>query len=52
MRRLVSNANNALRSMAGAEKMMASCDLLRIEKIRVVIVEAFSFRVISVATTV
>lgn len=27
MRRLVSNANNALRSMAGAEKMMSSCRL-------------------------
>lgn len=28
MRTLVSNANNALKSMAGAEKMLASCDLL------------------------
>lgn len=28
MRRLVSNANNALRSMAGAEKMMASCETI------------------------
>lgn len=27
MRNLVSNANNALKSMAGAEKMLASCDL-------------------------
>ena len=33
MRRLVNNANNALRSMGGAEKMMASCDVLHIEKI-------------------
>ena len=33
MRRLVSNANNALRSMGGAEKMMASCDGRYIEKI-------------------
>lgn len=28
MRNLVSNANNALKSMAGAEKMLASCELL------------------------
>ena len=28
MRRLVSNANNALRSMGSAEKMMSSCDAL------------------------
>ena len=28
MRTLVANANNALKTMAGAEKMMASCDLL------------------------
>ena len=33
MRRLVSNANNALRSMGGAEKMMASYDGRYIEKI-------------------
>lgn len=34
MRNLVANANNALKSMAGAEKMLASFDLLCIEKIR------------------
>lgn len=28
MRTLVANSNNALKAMAGAEKMMASCDLL------------------------
>lgn len=28
MRNLVANANNALKSMAGAEKMLASCELL------------------------
>ena len=28
MRRLVNNANNALRSMGGAEKMMASCETI------------------------
>jgi hypothetical protein len=33
MRTLVSNANNALKSMGGAEKMMASCDLLLDEKL-------------------
>jgi len=33
MRVLIANANNALKSMAGAEKMLASCDLLYIEKI-------------------
>lgn len=33
MRVLISNADNALRAMAGAEKMLASCDLLCIEKI-------------------
>ena len=32
MRTLVSNANNALKAMGGAEKMMASWDLLHIEK--------------------
>lgn len=30
MRNLVANANNALKSMAGAEKMLASCELLAI----------------------
>ena len=34
MRTLVANADNALRAMGGAEKMIASCDLLRIEKMR------------------
>lgn len=33
MRTLVNNANDALRSMAGAEKMLASCESLSIEKI-------------------
>lgn len=33
MRRLISNANNALRSMAGAEKMLSSCEMFGIEKI-------------------
>lgn len=33
MRVLINNADNALRAMAGAEKMLASCDLLHIEKI-------------------
>lgn len=32
MRRLISNANNALRSMAGAEKMLSSCEMFGIEK--------------------
>lgn len=32
MRTLVTNADNALRAMGGAEKMIASCDLLHIEK--------------------
>lgn len=31
MRTLIANSNNALRSMAGAEKMLASCDLLSVE---------------------
>lgn len=31
MRNLVANANNALKSMAGAEKMLASCDLLHVK---------------------
>lgn len=34
MRRLISNANNALRSMAGAEKMLSSCETFRAEKAR------------------
>ena len=33
MRTLVSNANNALKSIAGAEKMMSSCDSLYSEKL-------------------
>lgn len=33
MRTLVTNADNALKAMGGAEKMIASCDLLHIEKI-------------------
>lgn len=33
MRSLVRDANNSLKSMAGAEKMMASCDLLHTEKV-------------------
>lgn len=33
MRVLIANADNALKTMAGAEKMLASCDLLFIEKI-------------------
>lgn len=33
MRTLVSNVNNSLRAMGGAEKMMASCDLFRSEKL-------------------
>ena len=33
MRTLVNNANNALKAMAGAEKMMASCERQHIEKI-------------------
>lgn len=32
MRQLVDNTNSSLRAMAGAEKMMASCELLPIEK--------------------
>lgn len=32
MRTLVTNADNALRAMGGAEKMIASCDLLHVEK--------------------
>lgn len=33
MRTLIGNSNNALRSMAGAEKMLASCDVFRTEKV-------------------
>lgn len=33
MRTLVSNANNALKAIGGADKMISSCDLLHIEKI-------------------
>lgn len=32
MRTLVSNANNALKAIGGADKMISSCDLLHIEK--------------------
>ena len=32
MRRLISNANNALKSMGGAEKMLSSCEAFDIEK--------------------
>lgn len=34
MRRLISNANNALKSMGGAEKMLSSCEAFRSEKLR------------------
>lgn len=34
MRRLISNANNALKSMGGAEKMLSSCEAFRGEKPR------------------
>ena len=34
MRTLVSNANNALKAIGGADKMISSCDLLRIENLR------------------
>ena len=40
MRRLISNANNALRSMAGAEKMLSSCEMFGIEKISQVACQA------------